>query len=222
MAAEKAQCVCEYWFRNTIGINDHSTVHLSHLVTSFVGSFDQEYEGKFIALNCGRGMEVVDDQQVRFFADSAGGAYKSAKLDTPIETASNYVYSWQIAMDAEKGSLGGFDVFGVVSDQCNNIGSCPWGGLIDIYGISASGNVWKGTTRKFQKDAKYTAVIRKREVIRMELDCTSSHLKFVRVGVLEGNDEVLYEIELPERDSWYPAIALGFPSWKMSARVVAM
>merc|ERR1712032_1107420 len=143
--------ICEYWFRTEIG-NDMSVNFISQLVKSYF-PMSYNYRGKFVSANLGRGM-LVDfdsDQSVKFFAESAGGAYKSAKLDTPIEIASNCVCSWQMSMNGQEGSLGGFDIFGVVSNECDNIGACAWGGLIDIYGISASRNVWKGTTHKFDK-----------------------------------------------------------------------
>lgn len=122
--------ICEFWFRNIIG-NTVSISHISGLVVSYY-PFDVLYSGKFIHMNCGAGIEVVNDHEIKFHANSPGGAYKSAKLDTPMVTNLNCLYLWQIALDGQEGTLGGFDVFGVVSNKCNNIGKCPWG-LYSVY-----------------------------------------------------------------------------------------
>ena len=119
------ELVCEFWFRNIIG-NTVSISHISRLVVSYF-PIDVKYEGKFIEMNCGAGMEVVNDHEIKFHASRAGDAYKSAKLDTAMKTDLNCVYVWQMSLDGQEGTLGGFDVFGVVSDECNNIGKCPWG-----------------------------------------------------------------------------------------------
>eukprot|EP00483_Globobulimina_turgida_P008548 UN08565 len=71
--------------------------------------------------------------------------------------------------------LTAYDMFGVVSNECNNIGKCPWGGLIDCYGIGGSnGKVWQGTSHEFREDKAYTTRINNGEIVEMGLDCKLS------------------------------------------------
>ena len=74
----------------------------------------------------------------------------------------------------------------------------------------------QGTTHRFHHEDAYTAVIKKKEVIRMELHCETKPVELI----FKRGKEILYNMELPDRESWFPAIALGFPSWKLGAKLV--
>ena len=204
---EKVGMICEYWFRTIINNKDITINDITKMILNYHSNITP-YSGKFIQTNCGSGIKVINDNQLEFIANSRTNAYKSAKLDTPIDMNENTVYCWNIKMNCRGTSLSMFDFFGVVSDKCNNIGQAPWGGLIDCYGISATaGHVWKGTTLSFTKDSKHTTSILSDQIVTLKLDCQLSRLS------LYINDEIIYEpITLPERDAWYPAISLSFPT----------
>ena len=172
------------------------------------------YEGKFIKENCSEHIEVIDNETCKITSNS----YKSAKLDTPINMNSELIYCWQIIFDVDQHHTGQFDLCGVVSDKCTNIGATAWGGLIDLYGISCSGkNVWKGTSHDFKKDDAISAEIKKNELVTIELDCKLSTLTFRK-----NNATIYGPMELPERDAWFPAVGLGFGSWGAQAKFVKM
>eukprot|EP01083_Nonionella_stella_P171675 586878_1 len=214
ISQSRQSIIFEHWFRIVMNNGCMSIDNITQMIMDY---YDQAtpYHGKFILQNCGKGIEVVNESQVKCHSDQAGGEYVSAKLDTPMYTDSKAVFFWQIMMDCEEGSLGGFDMFGVVSDKCDNIGKCPWGGLIDAYGISATNYIWAGTTHSFNEDIKHKARIQRKQIVQMELDCVLSQLVFKR----DGN--VIYgPIELPQRKAWYPAITFGFPTWKLSATFI--
>lgn len=50
----------------------------------------------------------------------------------------------------------------------------------------------------------------------MELHCETKPVELI----FKRGKEILYNMELPDRESWFPAIALGFPSWKLGAKLV--
>ena len=88
---------------------------------------------------------VEDGNEIRLTA----GSYKSIKLDTPIYMNQDTIYHWQVVWDTQPDQYGdaqpmSYDVVGVVSDKCDNIGKSAWSRLIDFYGISAHSRVWHG------------------------------------------------------------------------------
>eukprot|EP01084_Bolivina_argentea_P197874 338989_1 len=115
-----------------------------------------EYRGKFISKNVGQGMKLINHNQICL---QSGYDSKSAKMDTPINIGQDAIYSWQIKMDHnynDMNTLTECDMFGVVSNKCNNIGTHPFNGLIDSYGISGwYGHVYLGTSQDWVRDYKY-------------------------------------------------------------------
>ena len=118
---EFVMIICDHWFRT---VQHNPSISIKDIAQLVIAHYSRKvyYDGRFVSEHCGRGIEVVNDYQIRFWADKPGGAYVSARLDSPILTESNCIVVWQIMMDSEKGDLGGFDAFGVVSDECDNIG----------------------------------------------------------------------------------------------------
>merc|ERR1712173_126031 len=101
-----------------------------------------------------------------------------------------------------------FTMFGVVSDQCQNIGTPAYEGLVDFYGIGAGDFVWDlGTSYKFpSSNERYKAKaggFDLGDLLRMELNQQSSELVFLRDG------KELWTLQLPSRKAWYPCIAMG-------------
>eukprot|EP01084_Bolivina_argentea_P318953 553233_1 len=215
-AKERSGIVWEYWFRQIMTKN-YKSISINVITKIIVEYYSNviAYNGKFLKENCGKGIIPLNDHEVQFYADKPGGAYKSAKLDTPIYCNSKNVCVWQIMIDCKEGRIGGFDMIGVVSDKCDNIGRCPWGGLIDCFGISASTHLWLGTTNNFTPDKTRKKDIINKEIVRIELDIELSELAF------KIDDEMLSDpIKLPNREAWYPVISLSFPTRKMNAKFI--
>merc|ERR1711971_81660 len=74
--------------------------------------------------------------------------------------------------------------------------------------------VWHGTSNAFEEDASHTTVIQKGQSVKMGLDCQESTIKYFL------DSKLIFEQELPPRESWYPAVGLGFSSFKVLAKLV--
>ena len=212
---QRAIIVCNHLFRLHTTNKFISFKDISSIIIEYYNNCIK-YNGKFIDKNCGNGMVIINQNEIAFHTDiSLGHSYKSAKLDTPIYSASKTIVVWKIKM-WNKMNLTMYDAFGVVSNECDNIGRAPWGGLVDFYGISAAGKkVWHGTTFKFVEDEKHTTVIEKGQTVCMELDCSLSRI------VWKSDGKIIYgPMNLPERDAWYPAISVGFPTWKYNVILI--
>ena len=209
---QKAEIVWEYWFRHVMD-NEYKQISIDNITDIIISYYDNlvAYEGKFIESNCASQIKVLNDNEIKIIS----GSYQSAKMDKPINMDDSVIYAWNFVFNTEKHNVTSFEIFGVVSNRCNNIGACPWGGLQDLYGLSAdAAYTWSGTSDNFSSDEKHTKSINNGDVIRMELDCNKSMLVYKHEG------EIFFEQELPERKAWYPAIGLGFSSWGVSAKFV--
>ena len=110
-----------------------------------------------------------------------------------------------------------YDLIGVVSNRCRNIGACAWGGLQDFWGISAYGRVWRAEKSIPNTDRTFTEKAHKDEIITAELDCGLSEISF-RI-----EDKQLYgPMKLPPREAWYPAIQIAFSARKTSVIFIEM
>ena len=161
---------------------------------------------------------IVNDAKIQL--EVGGESYKSAKMDTPIYMNQDVIYCWQIKFDTIKDDVDSSDIFGVVSDECNNIGECAWGGLKDFYAISCedAGYVWKGTTRDMPDgDPEHNTNITKKDTLTMELDCKSSQLTFKI-----GNKTIYGPMTLPAKKAWYPAVHLCWSEDGTSATFIKM
>ena len=181
-----------------------------------------EYRGRWISQNCGQGFRVIDDHQILFYEE----AYKSAMLDMsiavdPNSECDNIVY-WQLTIDGDS-SLGLFSMFGVVSNECRNIGHCAWGGLTDFYGIGCGDLVWDlGTSNTFpESNPSFRAKVGNGgiscgEIIKIGLHQRSSKLVFSR------DDKELWTLQLPQRKAWYPCVSLGFGKYNYYVKLVPL
>ena len=173
------------------------------------------YHGKWIEEYCGDNISVINDEKIQFH--NGDGFYESAKMNTPIYMNQDVIYCWKIKFDTIKDDIGMYDIFGVVSDECDNIGECAWGGLIDFYGISACSRlVWRGQPNIIPDgDPMHKTTIAINDVITMELDCKLSQLSFKN-----GEKEIYGPLQLPERKAWYPAVHFAFGEDKTSATFI--
>eukprot|EP01084_Bolivina_argentea_P003774 7106_1 len=101
-------------------------------------------------------------------------------MDTAINMGENAIYCWQIMMETADKSPLGYDMIGVVSNKCNNCGSCVWGSLVDSYGIHGKPpRVYLGTSDKILKDPKYKCTqLQSGQIVTVELNCVSSIITF--------------------------------------------
>ena len=210
---EAAGIVFEYWFRQMMP-DSQTTISIDFITNIVLEYFCifVAYRGKFIKENLGKGLQLIDDYQVKIGENS----YVSAKLDLPIMIESNMIYYWDVIMDSSHGSLTTYEAIGIVSDQCNNIGACAWGGLIDLYGLSPEkGTNWTGTADGFQRDNTHTRSIKKGERVTLELDCNQSTLSYKVDGKM-----IYGPMILPLRQAWYPAFGFSLPVWEPSVKIV--
>ena len=187
---------------------------IGHIIIDYYISY-VAYQGKWIKENCGEGISVINEQKIQLLDD--GGGYESAKMDTLIHMDQDKIYCWQIMFETVKDDIMMYDIFGVVSDECDNIGECAWGGLIDFYGISACSRlVWRGQPNIIPDgDPMHKTTIAINDVITMELDCKLSQLSFKN-----GEKEIYGPLQLPERKAWYPAVHFAFGEDKTSATFI--
>ena len=98
---EIVMIICDHWFRT---VQRNPSISIKDIAQLVIAHYSRKvyYDGRFVSEHCGRGIEVVNDDQIKFWADKPGGAYVSARLDSPILTESNSIVVWQIMMDSEK------------------------------------------------------------------------------------------------------------------------
>ena len=214
-AKEQAGLIWEYWFRVYMDNGNMSIADITKIIKDYYNNV-VAYKGTFLKDNVGDGYDIVNDLEIAFGEKDV--AYKSAKLDTAIEMNSSLIYRWQFMIQNEAHITGIFEMYGVVSDECNNIGQAPWGGLVDVYGMGLGGKVvWKGTGNDFGYDDENKANIGQGEVVTIELDCHLSELVF------KLKDDIIYgPMKLPQRKAWYPAIALGFSKYKYIVKMIPL
>ena len=216
-AKKAAKFICVYWYKTEM----EDLIFLDDISNIIIKYYDLyvAYDGKWIKENCGKYISVINDEKIKFSSSVAG--YESAKLHTPIFMNQNSIYRWQIKFDTDRDNIMCYDIFGVVSDECDNIGKCAWGGLQDFYAISAhEGIVWKGTAMDIPDESLSTpwSSASKNDIITMELDCQSSELRF-KIGDIQIDDT----LQLPPRTAWYiTAVHLSFGCRGVSVTFIKM
>ena len=207
--------ICEYWFRIIMNDPNISIDNICCVMADYY-EFIIAYKGIFIKHNCHESMEIMNDGATVRLTDEN---FKSAKLNIPIEMKQNAIYRWSATFDGNANEFGPFsmshaEIMGVVSNKCDNIGECAWGGLSDLWAISAKQKVWKGTRINFpETSSDHRAQVG--DIITMELDCLLSQLTF-KIG-----DKLLYgPMQLPPRDAWYPAFHVQYCSRKASVTII--
>eukprot|EP01084_Bolivina_argentea_P220850 374201_1 len=158
----------------------------------------KSYHGKFVKEKAGNGVTILNDHKIKM----SKGAYKTATMDTAINMGENAIYCWQIMMETRDKRALTLDMIGVVSNKCNNYGTCAWGSLVDSYGISGSPPyAYLGTSNEMLKDPKYKcARLPSGQIVTVELNCVSSIITF------KLKDKIIYTLNLPKRESWVPTV----------------
>ena len=89
------------------------------------------YQGGFTRENCATGFRIVSAHKLSL--EDHGDI--SAKLNARIDMNRDTIYYWQFIVTSNK-FLNCEEIFGVVSDKCDNIGECAFNGLKEIQTIS--------------------------------------------------------------------------------------
>ena len=170
-----------------------------------------EYDGKFIKENITTNMKIINDYEIVSNED-----FESAKLDTPINIGVIAIYCCHIIIECNQTQLGPCDFFGVVSDECTNIGHAPCGGLIDFYGISGvAPDISKGTNYGFMEDENYKTDIMSKQIVTIEIDCISSKITF------KSNEKVIYgPFVLPKKRCWYPTVSFALSDYNYRCKLI--
>ena len=129
------------------------------------------------------------------------------------------ICSWQIKFEIDKDEITCYDILGVVSNECDNIGDCVWGELVDFYRISAeSGHIWTGTSHKFpDNNGNHSICIKAGGYCQDRFRFNSSELTF------KMSDEIIHgPMKLPAKDAWYPAVHFGYDEDGTSATLIQM
>ena len=211
--------ICQHWFRRSFKDGKILIDDINGVIAEFY-SFLLQYQGKFLCENA-PGFEILNDNTIQL----RDKPYTSAKLDTPIYMDQDAVYFWKFVLDAQDDHqygginnypMSSYDMIGVVSDRCDNIGKCAWSGLIDFYGISSRRLVWRGDSKIPKRDQTYRGCFAIGQIITIELDCKEAEIAFK----IESTDQELYRLKLPPRKAWFPAVHFAFPDLKTSVTLI--
>ena len=158
-----------------------SIENITNIITSYCNYIP--YQGKFVEENCHPRLAVINDNKIGFSA-KRGFSCLSAKLDTPINMNVNGIYHWQIKFSSNR-NTDPWDIIGVVSNECNNIGVFALNKLQDFYAISAcAGFIWMGTKNSSNmNERRKTKSITVDDIVTVELDCKLSEITFKIKGL---------------------------------------
>ena len=73
--------IWEYWFRQLMD-DKYKSISIVDITNIIIAYYDyiRIYHGKFIQNNCAKGIEIINDHEIKIVSSS----YSSAKLDEPI------------------------------------------------------------------------------------------------------------------------------------------
>lgn len=141
--------------------------------------------------------------------------YQAARLNVPIVMKQLFTYRWKMSIYCtdtrvpKGGRLCSADFVGVISDKCKYSYGDKWYeysyDLKDCYGVTGKAMevLWGDMLGKNENN--YKSSFKRDDEVTVELDCALQRITF------KLSDIVIWSCKLPERESWYPVVAVYSP-----------